>query len=200
MVYGMAPRAESLEIEVMKRLAFLVVLLGTVLSFAAGPAHKNAPSVEIALPATIADSLPWFAVREVKDGNAPFTKGHLAKFAAKCDRVALVYFATWCLPCREGVRILAKSKDQLAENKVGVVLVNIGEPDEKMIKSWVDKLGASGFTVVVDPFKRMTENFGMSKEGVTISLPRTLVVDTNVLPTFMLGQEGNDWPQVLWTK
>ena len=31
-------------------------------------------SVKMPLPAEIKDSLPWFAVREIKDDNTPFTR------------------------------------------------------------------------------------------------------------------------------
>lgn len=156
------------------------------------------PSVQLALPSSIADSLPWFAVREVGLANMPFTKKHLADVAQKHDRVALVYFATWCIPCRVGVKRLVAAESLMAENKTDVILVNIGEPDEKSITKWVEKLGAGRFKVVVDPFKRMTENFGITRSGEEMALPKTLVVDSNVKPVMLVGQEGNDWPQILW--
>ncbi|MCQ2102860.1 MAG: TlpA family protein disulfide reductase [Fibrobacter sp.] len=162
----------------------------------AGPAK----SAMVPVPKTIADSLPWFAVREVSSTNSPFTKTHLTQLARQNERVALVYFATWCIPCREGVKRLAAAQDQLKKNKVDVVLVNIGENDEKVIGKWVDKLGASNFKVIVDPFRRMTENFGIVGEGEEMSLPKTLVVDQQVKPVYLIGQEGNDWPQILWAK
>ena len=37
------------------------------------------PSQKLPLPDAIKDSLPWFAVRELKDDNTPFTRGHLAR-------------------------------------------------------------------------------------------------------------------------
>jgi hypothetical protein len=53
---------------------------------------------------------------------------------------------------------------------------------------------------VYDPFKRLTEGFGLVNEGEEISLPRTIVLNKNMKPLFMLGEEGQDWPQVLWSK
>ena len=152
------------------------------------------------LPAAIADSLPWFAVREVSDNAKPFTRMHLAKIAEKKERTALVYFATWCIPCRAGVKRLAENFDELQKNNVAVVLVNIGERDENLVKNWIEKTNASKFMVVGDPFKRLTEGFGLVREGEEISLPRTIVLDKNTKPLFMLGEEGRDWPQVLWSK
>lgn len=179
----------------MKALLLSLCMVG--LTFAEDSSLKSSV---VKIPSVIADSLPWFAVREVGEGNRPFTKTHLTQLAQKKDRVALVYFATWCNPCREGVKRLANAQDQLAANKVGVVLVNIGEPDEKLIKKWVDKLGASNIKIITDPFKRMTENFGITREGEEMALPKTLVVNSQVKPVILLGQEGSDWPQVLWNK
>jgi hypothetical protein len=54
--------------------------------------------------------------------------------------------------------------------------------------------------VVLDPYKRLSEGIGLIKEGENIALPMTLVVDNAAKPVFMIGQEGSDWPSVLWTK
>ena len=182
----------------MIRFAF-VVLLMVSLSWA-GNFTPDQESRRMSLPATLSDSLPWFAVREISENSLPFTRSHLAKIARKSERTALVYFATWCIPCRAGVKRLVENYDELQKNKVSVVLVNIGERDEELVKSWVKKTDASKFTVVSDPFKRLTEGFGLVKEGEEISLPRTIVLDKKTKPLFMLGEEGEDWPQVLWAK
>ena len=176
-----------------------VVLLLAMFSWA-GPATPGKKSHVMDLPASVSDSLPWFAVREVSNVSMPFTRSHLAKIAEKSERTALVYFATWCIPCRAGIKRLVDNFDELQKNKVSVVLVNIGERDDKLVKSWIEKNNASKFVAIGDPFKRLTEGFGLVKEGEEISLPRTIVLDKKAKPLFMLGEEGSDWPQVLWTK
>ena len=177
----------------MIRISFLV--LAFFLAFAGA---KESQRME--MPKSISDSLPWFAIRQVSENSLPFTHTHLSKLAMNNERTALVYFATWCIPCRAGVKRLVENYDELQKNKVSVVLVNIGERDEELVKSWVKKTDASKFTVVSDPFKRLTEGFGLVKEGEEISLPRTIVLDKKTKPLFMLGEEGEDWPQVLWAK
>ena len=152
------------------------------------------------LPNSISDSLPWFAIREFSDNMAPFTRSHLAKIAKNSDRTALVYFATWCIPCRAGIKRLVANYDEIQKKKLSIVLVNIGERNEDLIKRWIANLGVSQFTIVYDPFKRLTEGFGLVNEGEEISLPRTIVLNKNMKPLFMLGEEGQDWPQVLWSK
>ena len=182
-------------------LPLLALLLSVSLAFAASaPTAMPEKSRKIEMPQTISDSLPWFAVREFSDNMVPFTRAHLEKLAKKSDRTALVYFATWCIPCRAGVKRLVEQADELKKNNVSVVLVNIGERDEGAIKKWVQKLNASVFTIVTDPFKRLTEGFGLVKENEEISLPRTIVLDSKMKPLFMLSEEGQDWPQVLWKK
>ena len=69
-------------------LTMLVVLLFSSALFAAEPAPV---SVKLPLPAVIQDSLPWFAVFELQNENAPFTRNHLNILAQKSERVALVY-------------------------------------------------------------------------------------------------------------
>lgn len=182
----------------MIRFAF-VVLLMVSLSWA-GNFTPDQESRRMSLPATLSDSLPWFAVREISENSLPFTRSHLAKIAKKSERTALVYFATWCIPCRVGVRRLAENFEELQKNKVSVVLVNIGEQDENLVMNWVEKNHATKFMVIGDPFKRLTEGFGLVKENEKISLPRTIVLDKKMKPLFMLGEEGKDWPQVLWSK
>lgn len=179
---------------------FGIVLMLSLCATSTAQAASLGKSHKMDLPSSISDSLPWFAIREVSDNMLPFTRTHLSKISKKNERTALVYFATWCIPCRAGIKKLLDNFDELKKNSVSVVLVNIGERDEQLVKDWVKKTNASKFTVVSDPFKRLTEGFGLVKEGEEISLPRTIVLDKNTKPLFMLGEEGNDWPQILWSE
>lgn len=180
------------------KVKFFLLLLAGMAAFSF--AQESPVSVKKSVPAVVKDSLPWFAVREITEFNPPFTRNHLAQLTEKKNRIALVYFATWCLPCRVGIKKLNENSALLEQNNVKVVLVNIGERDEKKIQEWIAKLGVEKFKAISDPFKRLTEGFGLIKEGEEMSLPQTMVVDKNLKPLFMIGQEGNDWPQVLWSK
>ncbi|MCQ2097800.1 MAG: TlpA family protein disulfide reductase [Fibrobacter sp.] len=183
----------------MRKILCLLILLCTVFVQAKSSSGRTE---ELVKPAPITDSLPWFAIREINDSNSPFTRTFLEKLAGTGERTALVFFATWCQPCREGIKILAKNENELAEHHVNVVLVNIGvkEVEEKKIRSWVKNLGADSFKLVIDPFKVMTEGFGLVEKSGEIALPKTLVIDRKAKPLFLLGQEGSDWPRVLWEK
>lgn len=154
-------------------------------------------SVKMPFPPQIRDSLPWFAVREIGDNNTPFTKSHLQKIAQKNKRVALVYFATWCVPCRVGLKEIAANRDELAKAGTAVVLVNVGERDTETLLKYLNKFGLNQMTAVVDPFGRLTEGFGLKKENENMSLPRTIVVDPSLKPMFMLSEEGDDFINLL---
>ena len=158
----------------------------------------NEKSQMLSVPSVISDSLPWFAVRENGGNNIPFTKIHLQKMAQESDRVVLVYFATWCIPCREGVSRLVENKQELENHKVKIVFVNAGERDEELVGKWVEKMGVGEFKVVMDIFGRMTEMFGLVKESAQMDLPKTLVLDKALKPMFLIGREGSDYPQVIW--
>lgn len=154
-------------------------------------------SVEVPFPDAIRDSIPWFAVREISDNNTPFTKMHLAEIARQSRRVALVYFATWCLPCREGLKKIASGRDELAVAGTSVVLVNVGERDTEMLMKYLQALSLEKMKSVVDPFGRLTEGFSLTKENENMALPRTLIVDSALKPIMMIGEEGDDYLRLL---
>ena len=154
-------------------------------------------SVKMPFPPQIQDSLPWFAVRELSDNNTPFTRTHLQKLAQKNKRVALVYFATWCIPCRVGLKQIATHHDELAQAGTAVVLVNVGERDTEKLLKYLKTFSLDQMKSVVDPFGRLTEGFGLKKENENMSLPRTIVVDSSLKPMFMISEEGDDFINLL---
>lgn len=113
------------------------------------------------------------------------------------NRVALVYFATWCVPCRVGLKQIAIHRDELLKAGTAVVLVNVGERDTGTILKYLNKFSLDQMKSVVDPFGRLTEGFGLKKEGESMSLPRTIVVDSSLKPVFMLSEEGDDFISLL---
>ena len=156
-----------------------------------------AETAKIPFPESIKDSLPWFAVRELSDNNTPFTRTHLQKLAQKNKRIALVYFATWCIPCRVGLKQIATHHDELAQAGTAVVLVNVGERDTEKLLKYLKTFSLDQMKSVVDPFGRLTEGFGLKKENENMSLPRTIVVDSSLKPMFMISEEGDDFINLL---
>ena len=61
-----------------------LVLLVVFVLFAQSAFAKE--SARLPFPEAIKDSLPWFAVFELSDGNNPFTRNHLQAIAQKNQR------------------------------------------------------------------------------------------------------------------
>ena len=154
-------------------------------------------SVKMPLPAEIKDSLPWFAVREIKDDNTPFTRTHLQRLAQKNKRVALVYFATWCIPCRAGLKQVALNQQDIRNAGTAIVLVNVGERETEKVREFLKKTSADALPAITDPYGRMTEAFGLVKEGQNIVLPKTIIVDSDAKPLLLVGEEGDDYLKIL---
>lgn len=180
-------------------------LFAILFLFAAAFANSAPAPVSLSktmpIPASIQDSVPWFAARSAKDAETPWTRTDLQKLSkTPTERIALVYFATWCVPCRAGITKLKNASADLEKNHVRVVFVNIGERDADLIRKWAEKIGVKDWPIVMDNFGRLTEGFGLIRENETLPLPRTLVLDPKLKPIKMISEEGSDWPSVLWTK
>ena len=172
-----------------------LVLLAVFLFFVQGAFAKE--SARMPFPEAIKDSLPWFAVFELSNGNNPFTRNHLNAIAKKNQRVALVYFATWCIPCRVGLKEIAAHSDELTAAGTAVVLVNVGERENDLLMKYLKGFSLEKTKTVVDPFGRLTEGFGLKKENENMSLPRTIIVDSDSKPVLMIGEEGDDFIGIL---
>jgi thiol-disulfide isomerase/thioredoxin len=143
------------------------------------------------------ESLPWFVARNRND-TEPFSRKNLeALVKPQTKRVALVFFATWCLPCREGIAILRNNQAELAQNGVQIVLVNTGETNLPEIEKWVKTLGDEKWLVIIDKFKNIQNGTGIISEAET-TLPKTILMDNKLKPLLLIGAEGKDWPTILW--
>lgn len=177
---------------------FILLFVGLVSAAVASPsAEPLQTSARISLPQTIQDSLPWFAVFELQNENTPFTRNHLNELAKKSERVALVYFATWCIPCREGLKQISENADKIAKSKTGIILVNVGEREKDKIEDFLKQFSLDTIKTVVDPYGRLTEGLGLIKGGESIDLPRTIILDNTSKPQLMIGAEGMDYIEIL---
>jgi len=185
----------------MRRLALFWALLAllAVFSFA-----KN--SEKLPLPKELrAAKLPWFAL-DMKDGdgtyNSVINNDKLKEMVKqkKGKRVIFAFFATWCIPCREGLKLMSEKAEELKNRGILVVLINVGESDYVKVDSWVKGYAGEDWLLGFDKFSNLPENFGLAKQGVEMPLPATLVLDSNLRPLMLIGQEGGDYPQILWSK
>jgi thiol-disulfide isomerase/thioredoxin len=159
-------------------------------------------SVRMPLPRQLAmgGAIPSFSAR-MPDGEQLFQKRHLEKMVAqdpKIKRVALVYFATWCAPCAAGAQKLKAARETLRRNGVLVILVNVGETDVPAIRRWIKEYGDPGVPLILDAKTQMLGPWGLTDPSGKVLMPRTLVLNRSLKPLFLLGTEGDDFPEILW--
>jgi thiol-disulfide isomerase/thioredoxin len=157
------------------------------------PVHAE-ESEQLELPPVLRDSLPVFLARDIRDDLIPFSKDSLRAVSKGYDRVAIVYYATWCVYCRNGLTQIASKKDYLEEKRVKVILANVGEKESNdKVRQYLKNLGLASFAGTLDPHNRLLVDFGIWEETKQMVLPRTLVLDKNLKPLLLIGKEGNDF-------
>jgi len=185
----------------MRRLIFFICT-----AFLANSAFaQGKPSERLELPKQLqgGEEVPWFAL-VTKDGesnyNGVLSKDKLKSIAQQKNskRVVFVFYATWCVPCREGIARISGNSAELEKSGVLIVLINVGEADfvksSKFVSTYIKDEWLFGF----DKFNNMPEKFGLSKKGdAQMPLPKTLLLDQDLKPLLLIGNEGDDFPQLL---
>lgn len=182
----------------------LVAVLSLSIAASAPLVYAGTPTVVMPMPKELAavDVIPAFSAKD-RSGEETFQRRHLENLIKRepgVKRVALVYFATWCRPCAEGVRRLRAAKAVLKENGVLVVLVNVaeGEEDPAPVHKWVNTYASTDFPLIFDVRKQLVTPYGLSEPNGSTVMPKTLVLNANLRPLFLLGTEGDDFPEILW--
>jgi len=185
----------------MRRLIFFACLAFFAnMLFAQGKLSERLP-----LPKELQGELPWFAmVAKDDDGNynGILSKDKLRAIAKQRNskRVVLAFYATWCIPCREGLTRISNNAAELEKNSVLVVLVNVGEEDFGKVSKWVSGYVKDGWVLGFDKFNNIPANFGLSKNGGEMPLPGILLLDQNLRSLLLIGQEGDDFPKILFSE
>ena len=177
----------------MKKILLLVACVLGV-SFAEG-LNKKLPLHDHFEPG---EPVPWFAVIDESTGYTPFNKTMVQKKidADKSEKVIFAYFATWCLPCAKGLKELASQQAELDKNKVSVFLIHVGDEETEKIEKWIQKHTNPDWSVLLDRFEVISKGWRFYKNKA--ELPRTLVLDSKLVPLAFYGEEGSDWPSVLY--
>jgi len=184
----------------MHRLIFITCLVFSAgFSFAEGKPSERLPLTK----QLEGGEIPWFAL-VTKDGESNYN-GVLSKDKLKAiikqkniKRVVFSFYATWCIPCKEGIAKLANNAADLEKSGVLVVLINAGEADYTKSYKWVSEYIKDEWLFGFDKFNNMPENFGLSKKGdKQMPLPKTLLLDHDLKALLLIGDEGDDFPQIL---
>ena len=120
----------------------------------------------------------------------------------KAKRIALSFFATYCVSCKEEFAVLNKNSDRLKKERVQVYLINAGEDihsQGEKAAEMVKKYAGNAFPFYFDPYANSLKNFGLVEQSGEIKLPLTLILDSDLRALgILIGEMGSDFPQVLW--
>jgi len=169
-----------------------------VLLFAVAPVQGEL-SIRLPLPEQLKkEALPHFSVRD-RNGQNLLQRRHMERMIQpQVKRIALVFFATWCMPCAKGATMLRNARVELAKNGVQPIFVNVGENDIGTIHKWIGQYGDPAAPLVLDSRSQMAGAFGLLEKNGSIIMPQILVLDARFRPLFLLGTEGSDFPRILW--
>jgi len=180
-------------------MAILLAALLPIFSFAE-------KSTRLALPNELKQgTIPNFFVLE-KNGIGELYREDIKNAVKKtgAKRVVLSFFATYCVSCKEEFAILKNSKAELEKQGVLIYLIDVGEnirANGEKVKEMVEKNAGETYPYYFDPNAILPKNFGLSKQGEDLSLPLTIILDSNLQALGVLkGKMGSDFPQVLWSE
>ena len=176
------------------RLVFLVVTLLLNVTFA-----RDAQStvLQASGKAYVGKALPDFAGIDLSRSGAEVLALQDILDQAKIlpdGRVVLVFFATTCVPCREGLLAMQAQAAQLKKDGVVVLMVAVGgSGDETRAFIAANKLG---FPCVWDKSGQVSRNFGVIPEGGDLAaarVPLTAVADGKGKLLRVITAEGDDY-------
>ncbi len=136
---------------------------------------------------------PWLAGWKA-DGNPT----NIARQVDGRKALALVFFATWCKPCRKGLELLAVNRARLEGAGVGILLVDLME-DKDVVAAYMTTMNIAHWPVIIDSRGQVCKDYGIvaatgAQDGsASASLPRTVVVDSGRKVLALFGEEGDDY-------
>jgi len=142
--------------------------------------------------ATVGRESPWFAGWNL-DNRVVNKKILLKKNPGK--GCVLVFFATWCEPCKKGLSVLEANLSRLRQANLVPVLVAYRQ-DAGEVRPWAARNGLKTVHIILDRFGKASLAFGaavMKGESESASLPRTVVLDPIGRVRAIFGQEGDDY-------
>jgi len=176
-----------------------IIILALMSALCFGQSQKLA-----SLPKQLQGTIPNFQTLTIE--NEPgLTKDNLKERAKKsgAKRIALSFFATWCVNCVEELAILKNNADELQKNGVQVYLINVGESihkDGEKVSEMVNKYAGNSFPLYFDPNGNLLKKSGFVQKDGKYSLPLIIILDADLQVLGVLSAVSkDDFPQILWS-
>lgn len=176
----------------------IIILTAFMTTLCFGQSQKINP-----LPKQLQGTIPKFEVLTIENEpglNRDELKERAKKAGAK--RIALSFFATWCVNCGEELDLLKKNAEELQKNGVQAYLINVGESihsDGGKVRDMAAKYAGNSFPLYFDPNGNLLRKSGFLQEGGRFSLPLVIILDSDLQVLGVLSAVGKeDFPQILW--
>jgi peroxiredoxin len=171
------------------------VVLALLLSFAAAT-HAEQPDKSELLNrsghAEVGKPAPWLSGWTLN--NQVFNIRKEFKDHPDVQRLAVVFFASYCKPCRIGLADLKDAEQRLQRAGVRVILIackdNLDDLNKFVRQHQVP------FTVVLDSFGQAEKSYFDTTNG-TLAIPRTVVLERGGTIKTIIGAEGKDYIDLL---
>lgn len=171
----------------MRRILILLIIMVLISLFSCPAYAKDSQLLQQSGQAKVGHPAPWLSGwtlgNEIFNIKKPFKDPEI-------NKQVLVFFASWCAPCKKGIEMLNKHKKHLKNNGIQIVLINFNEPLEK-VKEYMKKT-PSYFPVVLDPFGQSGETYLETSKG-TFPIPKTFIIDREGIVKGIIGHEGKDY-------
>ena len=102
----------------------------------------------------------------------------------------LVFWASWCPPCLNGMKMLSAAENRFADRGIQIVLVNYSETLEK-VQEFLEKY-PQPYPIVIDRWQKSSETYLADEKGA-VALPRTVLIDRAGLVKAIFSTEGEDY-------
>ena len=132
-------------------------------------------------------------------GSVPFNS---VKYLKKKEKQKVRHFvvslcASWCAPCKEGLKRLKKHKRLFKKKKIDLLILIADQKEQA--QQLYDQYGFKGATFIVDPFETYALKFSPGQSKRQLVLPKTFVLDRQGQVRRIIGTEGQDWIKLLST-
>ena len=175
-----------------KLLLTLVFVLGSAAASDAVPQPTTTALLQEYGPLRVGSAVPSFALFDLD--NRLRRADHLfPPRAADTQVLVITFFATWCVPCREGLPSFKELDRAMGDDGVEILLIAVGEDADK-VRPFLEKLGIA-LPTIPDQFLTISEKFGLGSNNS--SLPKTFIFDRSGTLRCIIGVEGEDLLDVL---